>query len=171
MEEDAWVELDRGFQELLRADFVEEFGFRFGVRPEDYPAIREPAPSVTWDLAPLYDAFGESAQPLAQLVCDVLRECTEYWESVVAHDWVHPSVLYRPHRVVDVTDLDGWDVTLIPNGDYTTFVAKDLSFGVFGHPWERSLCFFGEPAVHASQRLNDDLLTRVLRRDGRPEVS
>ncbi|MFD0206059.1 MULTISPECIES: DUF2716 domain-containing protein [Saccharothrix] len=171
MEEDAWVELDRGFQEPLWADFVEEFGFRPGIGPEDYPAIREPTPSVTWDLRPLYERFGGHSRPLAQVVCDVLRECTEYWESVVAHDWVHPSVLYRPHRVLDVTDLEHWDVELIPNGDYVIFVAKDLSFGVFGHPWEQSLCFFGEPAVRAVERVNSGLLTRVLRRDGRPEAS
>jgi hypothetical protein len=171
VEEDAWVELEPESGRSLWSDFVEEFGFRPGVAQKKWPAIREPTPSVTWDLGPLFDRFDESARPLAQLVCDVLRDCTEYWESVAAHDWVHLSVLYRPHRVVDVTDLEQWDTTLIPNGDYVIFVAKDLSFGVFGHPWEQSLCFFGAPAVRAAERLNGGLLTRVLRRDGRPEVS
>jgi hypothetical protein len=47
VEDDARVLVEPGFRRLMWADFAEEFGFR----PGELPAIREPAPSVTWDPA------------------------------------------------------------------------------------------------------------------------
>lgn len=105
---------------------------------------------------------------MAQLVCDVLRECVEYWDSVFHHDGVHPSAQYPPHRVTDIRDLERWEYSHYPNGDYMIFVSKDLSFGVLGNQYEKSVCFFDSQAVDAVGRLNTGVLTRTLRRDGRP---
>lgn len=105
-------------------------------------------------------------RPVAQLVCDVLRACTEYWDSVFWHDSVHQSAQYRPHRVTDITDLDGWEYTRYPNGDYLIFVSKDLSFGILGNHHEERLCFFGETAAQAATELNRGILGPLLRRDG-----
>ncbi|QYN18385.1 DUF2716 domain-containing protein [Amycolatopsis sp. DSM 110486] len=160
MPEFAWVELDWELQRELWAEFATEFGFRRGPDPASWPAIKEPASSVCWALGPA------PMQPVAQLVCDVLRACTEYWDSVFSHDSAHPSTQYRPHRVTDITDLDGWEYTHYPNGDYLIFVSKDLSFGVVGDHHEKSLCFFGETAVRAAIELNRGILGPLLRRDG-----
>ena len=70
--------------------------------------------------------------------------------AVAFHDWVHPSLLFWPHQADRPEDVPGWDGGgLFPNGDYTIFVGRDYAFGVLGHPWERSSCVFGEPAVAA----------------------
>jgi hypothetical protein len=166
MPEFAWLELDWEIQRELWREFKEEFEFQHGRRP----AIREPVPSVTWALPPCGtpDApFPDAALPVAQLVCDVLRDCVEYWEPVFYHDGVHPSAQYRPQRVNDIADLDNWEYTHYPNGDYTIFVAKDLSWGMLGDQHEDILCVFGAPAVDAMARLNQGVLTHVLRRDGK----
>jgi hypothetical protein len=166
----AWVELEWDFQRELWEEFQAEFGFHRGHKPADWPAIQEPTPSLTWDMSSIYQAgsgFVEAARPVAQLVCDVLRECTEYWDSVIWHDGVHPSAQYRPHRVTDVGDLEGWEFSHYPNGDYSIFVSKDFSFGTLGNHFEKSLCFFGSPVVEAMNKLNAGLLTRMLRRDTR----
>jgi hypothetical protein len=105
---------------------------------------------------------------MAQLVCDVLRECVEYWDSVFWHDAVHPSAQYRPHRVTDVEDLEGWEYSHCPNGDYMIFVARDHTFGVLGDHIEKTICFFGAPAVAAAVALNNGVLTDLIRRDGKP---
>jgi len=42
-----------------------------------------------------------------------------------------------------------WPTTVFPNGDYTIFLTEDMSTGTFGHPWEQTLCVFGEPMVSA----------------------
>ncbi|GAB3870228.1 DUF2716 domain-containing protein [Kibdelosporangium lantanae] len=163
----AWADLD--WEPLGREmwhEFVADFGFRHG----KVPALNEPAPSITWALpsprAP-HAQFPEAAQPVSQLVCDVLRECVEYWDSLVHHDGVHPSGRYRPHAVTDVADLERWEYSHYPNGDYMIFVSKDHTFGVLGDPFEASICFFGVPAVNAVVALNDGVLEEVLRRDGR----
>ncbi|MFI9815426.1 DUF2716 domain-containing protein [Saccharothrix variisporea] len=158
-DEEVWHDLAPDLQRELREEFAEDFTLRRGERPLIVP----PAPAVTWDLAPAYAVGADRA--VAQLVADVLRECTEYWESVIVHDFVHESVLYRPHRVTDAEDAGDWESVLLPNGDYLVFVAKDHSFGVVGDHVERSLCFFGVPAVAAARRLNKGVLTRTLRED------
>lgn len=124
-----------------------------------HPLVVRIPPSVCWALGPA------PMRDVAQLVCDVLRACTEYWDSVFRHDSVHPSAQYRPHRVTDITELDGWEYTHYPNGDYLVFVSKDLPFGIVGNHHEKSLCFFGEPAVAAVTDLNRGILGPPLRRD------
>jgi hypothetical protein len=46
-----WTHLDRGLQDEHWAKFINKFGFRAGIKPESWPAIAEPTPSVTFDLA------------------------------------------------------------------------------------------------------------------------
>ena len=52
----------------------------------------------------------------------------------------------------------------IPNGDYTIFVGRDHAFGIVGHPWEQSLCVFGELAVNAFAARNQGALPEIRRR-------
>src|ERR1043165_5483020 len=167
MPEFAWVELDNVLWRELWQGFVDDFGFR----RTGSPAITEPVPSVVWALPPVGtpDApFPDAARPVAQLVCDVLRECVEYWDSMVHHDGVHPSWQYRPHRVMDIDELNGWEYSHYPNGDYMIFVSKDHTFGIVADPFEETICFFGASAVAAVTALNDGVLTNMLRRDGTP---
>jgi hypothetical protein len=161
MDEGGWLPVDDGDGEALWRRFAATFGFRAGTTAKDWPAIREPVPSVTYGLGPF---TGERMAAVARLVADVLRAVTRPEETVVFHDWVHPSSRLLPHRLTD-------EGPLFPNGDYAIAVAEDLRFGVLGHPWERSLCFFGAAAVDAVDRLNRGTLTAVLRRDGTPSSS
>jgi hypothetical protein len=51
------------------------------------------------------------------LVLGTLQDCTEWWETVVFHDWAHPSALFRPHKVDEPEEVPGWDIGgLFPNG-------------------------------------------------------
>lgn len=98
---------------------------------------------------------------MAGLVLKTLQDCTDRYEAVAFHDGVHPSALFRPHTVDEPQEVTGWDVGgLFPNGDYTIFVARD---GILGHPFERSLCVFGTPAVDAFAARNRRILDRILR--------
>jgi hypothetical protein len=172
-QDDVWGLLEDDAQRYLWTEFADRYRFRAGVNPRKWPGITEPTPSITWDLSPVFSGgrFNEDSRRVAQLVLDLLTTCTDWWESVVFHDWVHPSALFWPHRADTVEDVPGWWAGgLFPNGDYTIFVAREDRFGVFGHPWEQSLCVFGADAVAAFDRLNRGTLTRVLRRDGHPTV-
>jgi hypothetical protein len=142
---------------------ADRYQFRSATIPEGWPAIIEPAPSVVWDLSPVFDGdypggFNAGSRDVADLVLGTLQDCIEWWESIVSHDWVHPSCLFRPHKVDEPEEVPDWDVGgLFPNGDYTTFVGRDDAFGILGHPWERSLCVFGRSSgVHRPQSGNPD---------------
>ena len=54
-------------------------------------------------------------------------------------------------------------VPVLPNGDYYLYLAPDLSFGTFGHPWEQTICVFGAPLLAATESNRPRLLTRAVR--------
>ncbi|GAA2714737.1 DUF2716 domain-containing protein [Actinoplanes palleronii] len=63
--------------------------------------------------------------------------------------------------------MSGWDNgVLFPNGNYTILVGHDHEFGIVGHPWEQSLCVFGDRAVDAFAGRNHGILDTTLRRRG-----
>lgn len=170
---DGWVDLDWEAGKVLWSDFAESFRFRAGTKSKDWPAIAEPAPSVVWDLSPIFagacpGGFLAGALAVAGLVLGTLQDCTDRYETVAFHDWVHPSGLFRPHYVDGPQEVSGWDTGgLFPNGDYTIFVGRDYAFGILGHPWEQSLCVFGDPAVDAFAARNHGILERILRQRDR----
>jgi hypothetical protein len=172
VEDSVWVELDWDAGKMLLHEFIDRYQFRLGVEPVDWPAIVEPTPSVAWDLGPIFagdypGGLHAGSYAVASLVLGTLQDCTEWWESVVFHDWAHPSSMFRPHKVDAPDEVPGWNVGgLFPNGDFTIFLGRDDAFGIIGHPWERSLCVYGERAVAAFTERNRNRLTTVLRRNG-----
>jgi hypothetical protein len=176
---DVWVELADDAGRRLWAEFAQRFRFRAGVARTSWPAIDEPAPSVTWDLSRVFagdctGGFEAGMRRMAELVLCTLQDCTGCTESVVFHDWAHPSRLFHPHAVEAVDDVPGWDTGgLFPNGDYTIFVSRDHRLGIVGHPWEQSLCVFGDQALRAASTCaastrDEGILGPIIRRDGQP---
>ncbi len=169
-EDSAWVELEWEQGEALWEEFDERFRFQVG----EQPVIEEPAPSITWSLAAVFagddpGGFVAGRAEVATVVLRTLQACTDWYETVAFHDWVHPSALLRPHKAGGLEDVPGWENGgLFPNGDYTVFVNRDYTFGIVGHPLEMSLCVFGEQALAAVAAADSDALTVVLRRDGKP---
>ncbi|MEU2865764.1 DUF2716 domain-containing protein [Streptomyces mirabilis] len=73
-------------------------------------------------------------------------------------DWQHICYRLRPDlpstdmflpRVLEGRSREGWPLSPYPDGDYYIFLADDLRFGTFGHPWEHSLCVFGAELLEA----------------------
>lgn len=130
--------------------FTARFHFHAGVRPEDWPAIDEPAPSVTFDLAPVFDAEEPERTPaiqrLEQHTLSALTESFPPTGRLVVLDWQHLSHWFRPH-LAPPSGGEEWPVPVFPNGDYHVFLTEDMADGVLGHPWEQSLCVFGSRLV------------------------
>jgi hypothetical protein len=81
-------------------------------------------------------------------------------------DWHHTG--YVLDVVVHATTPDTeWRVPVFPNGDYYLFARPDFSEGTFGHPWEQTLCVFGQ-RVTATLGLTLSTWLPQKRRDGRP---
>jgi hypothetical protein len=76
-----------------------------------------------------------------------------------ALDWQHTCWSFDPHAT-----FENWEVPLIPNGDYCLFLAPQLEWGWLGHPWEQSICVFGEPLLHTLLANPPALFTKIVRR-------
>ncbi|MFE4974859.1 DUF2716 domain-containing protein [Kitasatospora sp. NPDC056651] len=161
-------------------DIWGRFHAGFGFRPSMhvFPGITEPSPSVTWSLDALDDDPGDrKLDRLVDVVQDGLAQCCRPGESLWILDWQHTCYRLRPDlpatdmflsRVLEGRSREGWPFGPVPDADYAVFLADDLRFGTFGHPWENSLCVFGAELLAAVSEDVDQVLGRALRRDGLP---
>jgi hypothetical protein len=149
----AWEELSRDQYDLVWDRFDDAFGFRPSMSAEGWPAIREPRPSVTFDLSVIedgpargsaYDAI--NAEALRSFVW-ALPEA----ETMLALDWQHPAYRFHPARQAGTWAAE-WKIPVYPDGDYYAFLTEDFASGTFGHPWERTICVFGERLVSSLAR-------------------
>ena len=75
-------------------------------------------------------------------------------EEIYALDWEHPAYTYLPGEQHyrewrdEALKTNRHFPTYYPNGDYYFFVAKDLSFGWLGHPWQKKIILFGDRMLH-----------------------
>ncbi|WP_081685095.1 DUF2716 domain-containing protein [Amycolatopsis nivea] len=143
----------------------------------DWPGFHEPRPSAAWDLSTgEYDRASAEFRlgPYAVEEHDVARAVLAALQEVTAEDdwlwvlhWQHQSFKFWPHRMQQNAP---WPVSVFPRGDYHLFLAADFSYGTLGHPWERTLCVFGENLLPAVEKHADGILTNQLRRDGQPSA-
>ncbi|MFY2789330.1 DUF2716 domain-containing protein [Rhodococcus sp. MALMAid1271] len=146
-----WTELDRTAETEHWSVFNSRFGFGPGTEPESWPAITEPAPSMTFDLAA--HTVGTTASWSARtdaINAEALR-CfvTEFSDNpvFVVLDWQHTGYSFDAEAHADAAENGEWRVPVYPDGDYYIFARDGFTEGTFGHPWERTLCVFGPRMV------------------------
>lgn len=146
----AWEPIPMDTDDTYWTPFYQRFAFRPGMR--SWPAIDEPRPSVTIDLGHVFAGshgqFAASADAINSLALMALTRVLDPDTSVVVLDWQHQTYRFWPHLFACQPDQQ-WPTTVFPNGDYYIFLTEDMSTGTFGHPWEQTLCVFGEPLVSA----------------------
>jgi hypothetical protein len=170
-----------GLRRLYDSEYAEvwdRFDAKFDFRPSiyEFPGITEPSPSITWSLDELNDDPSyRRLDRLVDVVQDGLASCSKPGESLWILDWQHTCYRLRPDlpktdmflpRVLEGRSREGWPLSPYPDGDYYIFLAEDLRFGTFGHPWEHSLCVFGAELLDVIEEDVHQMLHRVLRRDG-----
>lgn len=151
----AWTRIDEPEYSMLWDAFEQRFHFTpTGGRPT--PAIRDPRPSVTFDIRGIADAVAAEVDDmvrrafLAEFGADV---------EVLVLDWQHDAFRVRPgHAAPAALGADGFPLVsaVVPDGDYSIHLTPDMENGTFGHPWEPSLCVFGP---RLSGPLGDELRT------------
>lgn len=77
-----------------------------------------------------------------------------------------PCYRFAPARAPIPTDDEPWLVPVVADGDYYLFVAGDLRFGWLGHPWEGTVCVYGDLLDEIGPKL-DGLGWLVVREGGR----
>lgn len=147
--------------------FYVEFAFSPSVNPAKWPAIKEPADSVTWSLASLdEDPSYTRLDRFVAVVEQGLTACVEPEARLFALDWQHISYSFAPHRVGG-HGQEPWPLSPYPDGDYYIYLSGDFRLGSFGHPWESSVCLFGQELLDTVAAEVEDVLGPPLRRAGR----
>ena len=164
----AWSELSQAERGVAWGRFEARFGFRASVTPDGWPAIAEPAPSLTFDLSGIHDGpmRGAAYDAInAEALRAFLWALPEVDELLVL-DWQHPAYRFSTARQA-LTWRGEWRIPVYPDGDYYAFLTDDMTEGTFGHPWEQTLCVMGP---RLAQSLGASLSTwlPILRRDGQP---
>jgi hypothetical protein len=146
----AWEPIPMDTDDAYWTPFNQRFNFRPGMR--SWPAIDDPQPSVTIELGPIFAGgraqFAAGAAAINSLAVAALVRVLDHDTSVVVLDWQHQTYRFWPHLFACLPDQQ-WPTTVFPNGDYYIFLTEDMRTGTFGHPWEQTLCVFGEPLVSA----------------------
>jgi hypothetical protein len=133
-------------------------------------AILEPTDSVTYSISGIYgdeQRYQEWNRELADCVVHCFRSLLAPGAHVVALDWQHPSYSWRCHEQGGDENPDDWPVPVLPNGDYCIFFKPDLAWGLFGHPWEESICAWGTELVKMIKDAAPRALGEVIRVGGR----
>ncbi|MCX2756756.1 MULTISPECIES: DUF2716 domain-containing protein [unclassified Gordonia (in: high G+C Gram-positive bacteria)] len=165
-----WSYLPRDEESLAWDRFLDRFqSFRPSVYPKDWPAVVDPNPSVTFDLAVPENSPGISSAQFDAINAEAQRRFVSVFDDPgwIVLDWQHPG--YRLDAAVHADTFDTeWPVTVCPNGDYYIFARPDFSTGTFGHPWEKTLCVFGAELV---QTLGQTLATWLpLKREKQTDI-
>ena len=158
----------RLFDDAEQDALWDRFGRQFAFKPsvEVYPGIREPSASVTWHLGALHDGLDRDAlQRLQRVIESGLLACVRPDEPLHWLDWQHAGYRFDPRRVGG-SGRPRWPGAAYPDGDYYLYLTADLRMGTFGHPWEESLCVFGEELLQEVEEPLTALLGTVLRRGG-----
>lgn len=134
-----WQELQRDEYDSVWDRFYAQFEFRPDYHERTAPAIREPTPFETFDLS---QDFGDSQiDALNSIFANAFAAILEPQRLIYVLDWQHTSYKFDPRESAS------WSLGIFPDGDYYIFLADDFSFGTFGHPWQLSLCVFGQPLL------------------------
>jgi hypothetical protein len=173
MNRDAWIALPHHRSGRIWDRFDADFRFRPSVRPEDWPSFDEPAPSITWNIGHLLSEFypwhDPRATPYNLALLQALRECLSDDESVIALDWQRSAYEFFPHRFRGSETARNWCIPALPSGEYHLFLTEDFRLGSLGHPWEQTLCIFGEGFVEAYRRLTPLTNDRIIRQQALTE--
>jgi len=166
---EAFSPLDAGEYQQFWGPVDAQLGFRPSTRSSDSPGFREPKGSITWSVAPLFDDFAERfvdaeievAIELA-LAAGNVRGSDSF---LVALDWQHPGYRFDPEMAKPPTREHSWPIPVLPDDDYYLYLAADLRFGWLTHPWEQTVCCYGD-LLAEMQPAMERLDLPILRRSG-----
>lgn len=117
---EAWREMGPSQDGYYNSLFEWRFRFRPSVQPETWPAIREPRPSVTFDLA-TGRALDSATDRVCTSVLEAMQEALPSIEPLLALDPYHYCYWFWPQRWHHRRPED-WYVFPYPNGEYSITV-------------------------------------------------
>ena len=148
-EAEGWMQLPDNENRQLWTDFTKHFSFRMGLSPTEWPAIVEPSPFMTWSVSSLQRIYESDPEQFFQTerlsrgqLIRAFGAITPAVDRFYALDLNHDGYSFDP-TVVAQSGMTAWPVRIIPIHNYSVFIDPTFSVGLFGHPWEASICVFG----------------------------
>lgn len=135
----AWELLSQIEYDTVWDNFQQQFDFRPTIYPNGFPSIREPRGSITYQFQyPSAESEDKVIDDVNSKSLTAFKTSISSAEALYALDWQHDCYWFYPHLT-----FSEWLIPVFPDGDYSIFLAKDFSFGIFAHPWEQSFCIWG----------------------------
>jgi hypothetical protein len=153
---DAWELFEESEYKKVWDRFYDQFAFKPSVYRRDFPAIKEPSPSITYEFD--YPIETETIDDLDNKTLSAFLSIVSPGDALCVLDWHHDCYWFRPH-----IPFREWEIPVLPNGDYYIFLAKDFSYGIFGHPWERTICVWGKELLSEFERNKPILFNKIIR--------
>lgn len=137
-----WQELQPDEYDSVWDRFYSRFKFRPDYYERSIPAISEPTPFETFDLS--QDIDDSFIDVMNAIFAKAFSKISKPQRHIYVLDWHHTCYKFDPQESA------AWTLGIFPDGDYYIFLADDFSFGTFGHPWQLSLCVFGQSLLDAT---------------------
>ena len=158
-----WEPIPEASRRAIWDRFYDDFSFVPSVHT--FPGIKEPIPSLTFSTQDAhYDRRADQPYFESGFTEMALRICKALAGSkglVKVLDWQHPCYYFDPSQ------YDGeWEIPPLPDGDYYIFLSNDMKNGWFGHPWEQTVCIFGNLALEAAREDPPWWFQKPIRKDG-----
>ncbi len=168
---DAWLEItDKHMRKALMRNFTDRLAFR--PHTKDFPGIKEPSPSITFQISSVWQADAENHRRILidfhTCAHKAFRKCVQHDQWLLATDVYHYDYRFYPQSAFEGSNPDAWKTPLFPNGEYSIFVPKSCAFGLFGHPWEQTICVFGASLISAFDLYKPELFRQIIRKNGKP---
>jgi hypothetical protein len=151
--ESGWTPIPDAENEELWANFAYRFSFSMNLSGSQRPAIEEPTPFVTWSVSGMRDLYATDSEQFRSIewrsrerMLQALVGLKDSFYHMIVLDLNHTGYYFDPNRVIH-RGVNKWPVPFIPIHNYSLFTDKTFSFGLFGNPWEGSICVFGTALV------------------------
>ena len=170
----AWKELPyKSAKDTLAWDYMYDWlGFRPSTLPDNFPGIREPEQSLTYSFSS-YFALGSEEKAIQMetelniVVYQAFCQLTSLDKEIYALDWQQECFSFYPHLFENSDVIENWKTPILPNGDYYIFIESNFRYGIFGHPWEQTICFYGEAFISLIESDLTRILGKPIRRNGK----
>ena len=141
--------------------------FNPSVHAGDFPGFKEPSPSITYSIANIYEdqnTYEQLDENLHNKLLNAFKKITPIDGYLYVLDWQHQCYKFYPHKMTSGTSSKEWSLPILPNGDYYLFLDKNFRYGTLGHPWEMTMCIFGEKLLTAMHSEKPKLFRNPIRK-------
>lgn len=159
---DGWIKLsDMEYKNTWRI-FKKKYSFRPSTHENEWPGIKEPAPSITYDISHFFKLKDkiDAINDLHKKVLNAFKAILNRGDLIYALDWQHSCYKFDPR----IINIENWKIPALPNGDYYIFLTNNLMNGLFGHPWEGTICIFRQALIDEISNDSPIIFDKIMRK-------